>query len=146
MRQDYVLGRTLLVTNRGDWPPEQIVAMSRLQSHNERAFRDFKDPGGASMLPLRHRKDRALRAHALLVVLALILAKVLQCRLKKAGVAAPSLASVPRPLHQVQRARLQFPLDAPPALRALAARNLGALAADGTAGGAAPGAAFDRTD
>ena len=58
--QDYVLGRTLLVTNRGDWPPEQIVAVSRMQSHNERAFRDFKDPGGASMLPLRHRGDQAL--------------------------------------------------------------------------------------
>jgi transposase len=119
--QDYVLGRTLLVTNRGDWPPEQIVAVSRMQSHNERAFRDFKDPGGASMLPLRHRKDRALRAHALVVVLALILAKVVQRRLKKAGVAAPSLASVLRPLHQVQRARLQYPDHAPPALRALAA-------------------------
>ena len=119
--QDYVLGRTLLVTNRGDWSPEQIVHASRMQSHNERAFRDLKDPSGASMLPLRHRKDRALRAHVLLVVLALILAKVLQRRLKQAGTTAPSLASVLGPLHQVQRARVQFADDAPPALRALAA-------------------------
>ena len=119
--QNYVLGRTLLVSNRGDWPPEQIVAASRMQSHNERAFRDLKDPGGASMLPLRHRRDRALRAHALLVVLALILAKTLQRRLKRAGVTAPSLASVLRPLDHVQRARVQFPDDAPAALRALAA-------------------------
>lgn len=119
--QDYVLGRTLLVTNRSDWAPEQIVHASRMQSHNERAFRDLKDPGGASMLPLRHRRDRALRAHVLLVVLALILAKVLQRRLKKAGTPAPSLASVLRPLQQVQRARVQLAADAPPALRALAA-------------------------
>ena len=119
--QDYVLGRTLLVTNRGDWSPEQIVHASRMQSHNERAFRALKDPGGASMLPLRHRKDRALRAHVLLVVLALILAKVLQRRLKRAGTKAPSLASVLGPLQQVQRARVQFADDAPPALRALAA-------------------------
>ncbi len=119
--QDYVLGRTLLVTNRSDWAPEQIVHASRMQSHNERAFRDLKDPGGASMLPLRHRKDGVLRAHVLLVVLALILAKVLQRRLKQAGTKAPSLASVLGPLQQVQRARVQFADDAPPALRALAA-------------------------
>jgi transposase len=119
--QDYVLGRTLLVTNRSDWSPEQIVHASRMQSHNERAFRDLKDPGGASMLPLRHRRDRALRAHVLLVVLALLLAKVLQRRLKQAGTKAPSLASVLGPLQQIQRARVQFADDAPPALRALAA-------------------------
>jgi transposase len=119
--QDYVLGRTLLVTNRRDWAPEQIVHASRMQSHNERAFRDLKDPGGASMLPLRHRTDRVLRAHVLVVVLALILAKVLQRRVKQAGLKAPSLASVLAPLQQVQRARVQFADDAPPALRALAA-------------------------
>jgi transposase len=118
--QDYVLGRTLLVTNRTDWAPEQIVHASRMQSHNERAFRDLKDPGGASMLPLRHRTDRVLRAHVLVVVLALLLAKVLQRRCKQAGTPAPSLASVLGPLQQVQRARVQFAAEAPPALRALA--------------------------
>jgi transposase len=117
---NYVLGRTLLVTNRSDWAPEQIVWASRVQSHNEHFFRDIKDPGGISMLPLRHRRDRALRAHALIVVLGLILAKVLQRRIKRAGLKAPSLASVLDPLKQVQRARLHFPPDAPPALRALA--------------------------
>ncbi len=50
-----------------------------------------------------------------------ILAKVLQRRLKQAGTKAPSLASVLGPLQQVQRARVQFADDAPPALRALAA-------------------------
>jgi len=119
--QEYVLGRTLLVTNRGDWSPEQIVRASRIQSHNERAFRDLKDPSGASMLPLRHRRDPALRAHAFLVVLALVLAKVVQRRVKRAGTAALSLAAVLRPLKEVQRARVQYGDDAPPALRALAA-------------------------
>lgn len=56
-----VLGRTLLVTNRRDWTPEQIVSASRQQSHNEGLFRDLKDPGGVSMLPLRHRRDDADR-------------------------------------------------------------------------------------
>jgi transposase len=117
--QHYALGRTLLVTNRDEWTAEQIVHASRVQSHNENIFRDIKSPTGVSMLPLRHRRDRALRAHALLVLLGLLLAKVLQRRVKKAGVAAPSLSSVLKPLKQVQRARLRFPPDASPALRAL---------------------------
>jgi transposase len=119
--EETVLGRSLLVTNRGDWAPEQIIGASRVQSHNEHLFRDVKDPGGVSMLPLRHRRDRALRAHALLVMLGVVLAKVLQRRVNRAGARAPSLASVLGPLKQVQRARLNFPPAAAPALRALAA-------------------------
>jgi len=118
--QDYVLGRTLLVTNRLDWTPEQTVHASRLQSHNERFFRDMKDPAGASILPLRHRLDAALRAHALIAVIALLLSKVIQRRLKRAGVKAPSLASIFGPLKGIRRARLRYGADAPPALRALA--------------------------
>lgn len=118
--EDYVLGRSLLVSNRHDWAPEQIVLASRQQSYNERAFRDLKDPGGVSMVPLRHRRDPALRAHALIVVIGLILAKVLQRRVKRAGIAAPSLASVLAPLKQVQRSRVRYGPDAPPAVRAMA--------------------------
>jgi transposase len=119
--EDYVLGRTLLVTNRGDWTPEQIVLASRIQARNENIFRDLKDPGGPSMVPLRHRRDKTLRAHALVVVLGLILAKVMQRRLKKVGVEAQSIGSILRPLKEVQRARVQYSKDAPAALRALAA-------------------------
>jgi len=116
----HVLGRTLLVTNRRDWTPEQIVHASRKQSHNERLFRDLKDPGGVSMLPLRHRRDAALRVHALVVVLGLMLAKVLARRLRRAGLPATSITAVLTPLKNVQRARLHYGPDAPPALRALA--------------------------
>jgi transposase len=118
--EERVLGRTLLVTNRADWAPEQIVLASRIQSRNENLFRDLKDPGGPSMVPLRHRRDKTLRAHALVVVVGLILAKVVQRRVKKAGVEVASLASVLGPLKEVERARVQFGKDAPPALRALA--------------------------
>lgn len=117
---DYVLGRTLLVTDRPDWPAEQIVHASRVQSHNESFFRDIKDPNGVSMLPLRHRRDAALRAHALIVVLALLLAKVAQRRLKRAGVEAPSVAAMLEQLTGVRRIKLRYGPAAPPALRALA--------------------------
>jgi transposase len=118
--QDYVLGRTLLVTDRMDWPAEQIVHASRVQSHNERFFRDIKDPCGVSMLPLRHRRDSALRAHGLVVVLGLLLAKVLQRRLKRAHVAAPTVAGALEQLQGVRRVQLSYGPAAPPALRALA--------------------------
>lgn len=116
----YVLGRTLLVTNRNGWPAEQIIHASRVQSHNESFFRDMKDPQGVSMLPLRHRRDAALRTHALVVVLGLLLAKLVQRRLKRADVDAPSVAAVLEQLQGIQRVKLRYAANAPPALRALA--------------------------
>jgi hypothetical protein len=117
---DHVLGRTLLVTDRPDWPAEQIVHASRVQSCNESFFRDLKDPNGVSMLPLRHRRDSALRAHALVVVLGLLLAKVLQRRLKRAQVSAPTIAGILEHLQGIRRVKLHYGPTAPPALRALA--------------------------
>jgi transposase len=118
--QKNVLGRTLLVTNRSAWAPEQIVLASRVQSRNENIFKDLKDPEGVSMLPLRHRKDRCLRAHAMVVVLGLMLVRLLQRRLRAAGVAAPTARSVLQPLKEVSRARMTMPEGAAPALKALA--------------------------
>ena len=115
---EYVLGRTRLVTNRTDWPAEQIVHASRVQSHNESFFRDIKNPNGVSMLPLRHRGDAALRSHALVVVLALLLAKVAQRRLKLANVDAPSTAAMLDQLQGIHRVSLCYGANAPPALRA----------------------------
>lgn len=119
--ENYVLGRTLLITNRKEWTAEEIVQASRQQSHNERFFRDVKDPSGVSMLPLRHRRDATLRGNALLVVLGLVLVKILKRRLNKAGVKVSSVASLLATLKKIQRARLQLAEDAPPALRAFAA-------------------------
>jgi len=117
---DFVLGRTLLVTNRKDWPPEQVIHSSRVQSHNESLFREIKDPNGVSMLPLRHRRDAALRGHALVVVLALLLAKVIQRRLKAKKVEAPTAAATLEQLQCIRRVKLHYGPGAPPALRALA--------------------------
>lgn len=118
--EQYVLGRTLLVTNRKDWSAERAILASRVQSHNERDNRDIKDPEGMSMLPLRHRRDGMLRANALVVVLGLMLVKVLLRRVRRAGLKATSVSSVLRPLKRVCRARMHFGDEAPPALRALA--------------------------
>lgn len=121
--QDYVLGRTLLVTDRKDWDAERIVRASREQSRNENLFRDDKDPGGVSMLPLRHRNDPLLRANALVVGLGNLLVRVLKRRLRLAGVKSGSTASLLQTLKRIQRARLTLSSDAPPALRAFAKRS-----------------------
>lgn len=118
--QTHVLGRTLLVTSRADWSTKRIVRASRQQSHNEWFFRDLKSPAGISMLPLRHGRDPALRATALVVVLGLLLAKVILRRLRKARVDVRSVGGMLRHLKKVQRARLHLAADAPPALQALA--------------------------
>jgi len=114
----HVLGRTLLVTNRHDWASEQIVLASRVQSHNEAFFRDIKDPVYTSMTPLRHRKDAALRAHALVVVLALLLSRLTLRRARKAGCAVKSVGALLETLTGVTRARLKPRPGAAPALRA----------------------------
>jgi transposase len=119
--QDYVLGRALLVTSRTKWTAQKIVLASRCQSYNERFFRDAKDSDGVSMLPLRHRRDPALRGNALVVVLALLLARVLQRRLRVAGVHVGGPADLLAVLRGVQRAKMELAPDAPPALRAFAA-------------------------
>lgn len=118
--QTHVLGRTLLVTSRADWPPERIVRASRQQSHNEWFNRDVKNPSGPSMLPLRHGRDPALRATALVVVLGLLLGKVILRRVRKAGVDVRSVGGMLRHLKKIQRARMNLPDDAPPGLRSLA--------------------------
>ena len=119
--QTHVLGRTLLVTSRKEWDAERLVRASRVQSDNERFFRDVKHPAAASMLPLRHRHDPSLRSNALVVVLGLLLAKVMLRRLRKKSVPVRSVGAMVKALKEVQRARMLLPDDAPPALRGLAA-------------------------
>jgi transposase len=80
------------------------------------------------MAPLRHRRDKTLQAHALVVVVGLVLAKVVQVRVKKAGVEAKSLGSVLKPLKDVQRARLQYGKDAPVAQACAVGANRAASA------------------
>jgi transposase len=116
---DCVLGRTLLVTDQKDWSVEEVIYSSRVQSRNENLFRDIKDPNGVSMLPLRHRSDAAIRAHSLVVVLGLMLAKVLQRRVRRSGAEAPTVASVLEELRGIRRISVRYGPEAPPALRAL---------------------------
>lgn len=118
--EQFVLGRTLLLTNRSDWPPEQIIRANRLQSGDELMFRDMKDPSAVCMVPLRHRKDATLRAHALVVMLGLLLSRLLLRRARRAGVTVGSVATLLTSLRGITRARMLYAPTAAPAARSVA--------------------------
>ena len=59
-------------------------------------------------------------SHALVVVLALLLAKVAQRRLNLANVDAPSIAATLDQLQGIRRVTLSYRAEAPPALRVFA--------------------------
>ena len=118
--EDFVLGRTLLLTDRADWTPEQMVHAVRQQSRNEAMFRDLKDPSAVCMRPLRHRKDAALRGHALVVVLGLVLGRLLVRRARRAGAPVPGMPALLDTLRSITRARMLPGPNAAPAVRGAA--------------------------
>lgn len=115
----YRLGRTAVITDRDDWSVERIVSSLREQSHVEFAFRQLKDPQWASAVPLRHYTDSLLRVHAMLSVLALLLAKLVVRRLKRAGVQT-TVSEALHELSELRLAQLHYGPKAPPALKELA--------------------------
>ena len=113
------LGRTAILTDREDWTCEQLVEGLREQSHVEDAFRQLKDPQWASAVPLRHWTDAALRAHAFIAVLSLLLSRLLVRRLRRAGVQATASEALWQ-LSELRLARIHYGRAASPLLRQLA--------------------------
>jgi transposase len=114
----YRLGRTVVITDRQDWPLERIVESLREQSHVEFAFRQLKDPQWASAVPLRHYTDPLLRVHAFVSVLALLLAKLVVRRLKRSGIKT-TVSEAMRQLSELRVAEVNYGTDASPVLKAM---------------------------
>jgi transposase len=113
------LGRTVVITDRSDWPIEKIVSSLREQSHVEFAFRQLKEPQWSSAIPLRHHTDPMLRVHAFTTVLALMLSKLVVRRLKRAGIKT-NIDEAMTELSKLCLARIDYGPAASPALKALA--------------------------
>ena len=62
-----LLGKTLLFTDRTDWPDEQIVLAYRSQHHIEANFRRVKDPHYLTFRPTFHWTDQKLQGALLLL-------------------------------------------------------------------------------
>lgn len=78
-------GLRVLTTSRADWSAAQIIEAYRGQARAERAFRDLKDPWVCAFRPQYHWTDQKLRVHALIALLALLLARVLLARARQVG-------------------------------------------------------------
>jgi len=115
----YRLGRTVVITDHEDWSVEKIVSSLRQQSHVEFVFRQLKDPQWASAVPLRHYTDSLLRVHTTLSVLALLLAKLVVRRLRRAGIQT-TVSEALHELSNLRLAQLHYGPSASPALKELA--------------------------
>ena len=82
-----VFGKRILVTDRDDWPLDQVVAADRSQADVEAGFRQLKDPKVVSFSPMFHWTDQKIRVHVLSCVLALAVAHLLCRQAAQAGTA-----------------------------------------------------------
>lgn len=73
-----VFGKMILITDRHDWPTEEIVTTYRGQSHVERVFRQTKDPEHLAVRPQYHWTDQKIRVHAFICILAYTLSRLIQ--------------------------------------------------------------------
>jgi transposase len=81
-----LFGKTIIFTDRPDWPNEQIVLAYRGQYRVENAFRTMKDPHFVSFSPCFHWTDQKIRVHAFYCVLALLMVSLLQRDLHQKGI------------------------------------------------------------
>jgi transposase len=103
-----LLGKTLLFTDRADWPDEQIVLAYRAQHHVEADFRRLKDPHYLTFRPAFHWTDQKLRVHAFYCVLALLLLNLLRRKLAQAGLPL-SIAKMMDSLTDIHEVTLLYP-------------------------------------
>jgi transposase len=67
------LGRTVLLTNRMDWTPEDVVAGYSGQQRIEQVFRGLKDGDWLGWGPMHHWTDSKIRIHAFYCMLGISL-------------------------------------------------------------------------
>lgn len=68
------LGRTLLITNRSNWLPTEIITVYRDLANIEEAFKHMKNRDYLRWQPAFHWTDQKIKVHTLYCVLALLLA------------------------------------------------------------------------
>jgi transposase len=102
------LGRTVLISNRFDWTPEQIITAYSGQQHIEQVFRGLKDGDWLRWGPMYHWTDQKIRVHAFYCMLGISL---LQYVRRQAEPAWPGLSTeqLLDQLRQIQKYNLLYP-------------------------------------
>lgn len=108
-----VFGKRILITNRHEWPTEEILLAYRGQSRVEAVFRQLKDPEHLAVRPQYHWTDQKIRVHLFCCLLAYLLGSVLEYRARRAGFPA-ELATL---IEQLDRVRLAMVLHSEPGRR-----------------------------
>jgi transposase len=78
-------GKNIIITDRNDWSTDEIVRASLDRAIVEQAFRQTKDDDLVAMLPIRHFTDGKIRCHILSCVVALCYLRLIELRLRRAG-------------------------------------------------------------
>jgi len=78
-------GKNIIITDRHEWSTKEIVKAGWDRWMVENAFRQSKNRDLVSALPIRHWTDGKIRCHLLSCVVALTYLKILEKRLKEAG-------------------------------------------------------------
>ena len=102
------LGRTLLLTNHGDWTAELVVSAYANQQELEQVFRSPKQGDWLNWQPLHHWTDSKIRVHAFYCLLGLSL---LHYVLRQAHAFWPQLTveKLQEELEQIQQFVLLYP-------------------------------------
>jgi DDE family transposase len=102
------LGRTLLLTNHGDWTAELVVSAYASQQELEQVFRGLKQGDWLNWQPMHHWTDSKIRVHAFYCLLGLSL---LHYVLRQARAFWPQLSveKLQEELEQIQQFVLLYP-------------------------------------
>lgn len=83
--KENILGRKIVVTNRHDWSPEEILLAYRGQAKVEYAFRTIKNPNHLAVRPQYHWTDQKIEVHFFICIVGYLLAVAAYMKAKKAG-------------------------------------------------------------
>lgn len=81
-----LFGRNIIVTDNRDWTTDEIVQRSTDRERVERAFRTSKDSRHVTLRPFFHWTDSKIRCQLLTCVIALTMSRLLERRVKDAGI------------------------------------------------------------
>lgn len=80
-----VFGKRLLMTDREDWSPQDIILAYWGQSQVEDAFRQIKDPEHLAVRPQYHWTDQKIRVHTFLCLVGFLLSRLIEWEARKAA-------------------------------------------------------------
>ena len=78
-------GKNIIITDIKDWTTDEIVKASLDRWMVEDGFRQSKDDDLVTMMPIRHWTDSKIRCHIFTCVAALTLLRIIEIRLRRAG-------------------------------------------------------------